>query len=58
MIFTETALKGAFIIDVDVREDERGGFARTFCQREFEAHGLNSQVAQANLSFNLSLIHI
>ncbi|WP_412030231.1 dTDP-4-dehydrorhamnose 3,5-epimerase [Deinococcus yunweiensis] len=52
MIFTETALKGAFIIDVDVREDERGGFARTFCQREFEAHGLSPQVAQANLSFN------
>lgn len=52
MIFTETVLKGAFIIDTEMREDERGGFARTFCQHEFEAHGLNPQVAQCNLSFN------
>ncbi|WP_027483717.1 dTDP-4-dehydrorhamnose 3,5-epimerase [Deinococcus pimensis] len=52
MIFTETMLGGAFVIDVDVREDERGFFARTFCQREFEAHGLKPDVAQCNLSFN------
>lgn len=52
MIFTETELPGAFIIDVDVREDVRGGFARTFCQREFEAHGLKPEVAQCNLSYN------
>ena len=36
----------------EVREDERGGFARIFCQREFEAHGLNPEVAQCNLSYN------
>ncbi|ADV65828.1 dTDP-4-dehydrorhamnose 3,5-epimerase [Deinococcus maricopensis] len=52
MIFTETPLRGAFIIDVDVREDERGGFARTYCGREFAEHGLKVDVAQANLSFN------
>ena len=52
MIFTETPLKGAFIIDVDLREDERGFFARTFCQREFAEHGLKVDVAQGNLSFN------
>lgn len=52
MIFTETKLKGAYIIGLEMREDERGGFARTFCMNEFEAHGLKPQVAQCNLSFN------
>ncbi|MFC4637093.1 dTDP-4-dehydrorhamnose 3,5-epimerase [Deinococcus hohokamensis] len=52
MIFTETALRGAFIIDVQAREDERGMFARTFCQQEFAAHGLKVEVAQCNLSVN------
>ena len=40
MIFTETKLRGAFIIDLERREDNRGFFARTFCQHEFEEHGL------------------
>ena len=52
MIFTETKLKGAFIIDLDRREDNRGFFARAFCQREFEEHGLNPNIVQANLAFN------
>ena len=52
MIFTETPLKGAFIIDVALREDERGFFARRFCQRAFAAPGLQVDVAQGNLSFN------
>lgn len=52
MIFTETALKGAFLIDLDLRSDTRGFFARTFCQREFAEHGLALTVAQANTSFN------
>ncbi|MBF2025932.1 MAG: dTDP-4-dehydrorhamnose 3,5-epimerase [Oscillatoriales cyanobacterium C42_A2020_001] len=52
MIFTETKLKGAFIIDLELREDQRGAFARTFCANEFEAHGLKPTVAQCNLSFN------
>ena len=52
MIFTETALKGAYIIDLEKREDERGFFARTFCQEEWEAHGLINRVVQANTSYN------
>lgn len=52
MIFTETKLKGAFILDVELRTDDRGGFARTFCAQEFAAHHLKPTVAQCNLSFN------
>jgi dTDP-4-dehydrorhamnose 3,5-epimerase len=52
MIFTETKLPGAFIIDLEPRVDERGFFARSFCQNEFEAHGLKPVIAQANLAFN------
>jgi dTDP-4-dehydrorhamnose 3,5-epimerase len=52
MTFTETNLKGAFIVDLEPRGDERGFFARAFCQKEFEAHGLKPLIAQANLSFN------
>ncbi|HEV7329737.1 MAG TPA: dTDP-4-dehydrorhamnose 3,5-epimerase [Flavisolibacter sp.] len=52
MIFTETKLKGAYIIDVKRLEDERGFFGRSFCQREFEAFGLNTNAVQANVSFN------
>ena len=52
MIFTETKLKGAYIIDIDRKEDERGFFARAFCQKEFEAHGLKPIIAQANVAFN------
>ena len=52
MLFTETKLKGAFIIDVERREDERGFFARAFCQREFQERGLQSIIAQANVATN------
>ena len=52
MIFTETKLKGAYIIDLERREDSRGYFARAFCQKEFEAHGLKPIIAQANVAFN------
>ena len=52
MIFTETKLKGAFIIDLERREDSRGFFARAFCQNEFQAHGLKPTIAQANLASN------
>lgn len=52
MIFKETKLKGAFIIELERLEDERGFFARTFCQKEFEEHGLNPCVAQCNISYN------
>ena len=40
MIFTQTKLQGAFIIDIERREDSRGFFARAFCQNEFTQHGL------------------
>ena len=52
MIFTETKLKGAFVIDIERRQDSRGFFARAFCQHEFEAHGLKPVIAQANVAFN------
>jgi dTDP-4-dehydrorhamnose 3,5-epimerase len=52
VIFTETILQGAFVVDLELRRDERGFFARAFCQREFEAHGLKPAVAQGNVSFN------
>jgi dTDP-4-dehydrorhamnose 3,5-epimerase len=52
MIFTETALKGAFVIDLEPRHDNRGFFARAFCQKEFEAHGMKPVIAQSNLAFN------
>ena len=52
MIFTETRLKGAFIIDLDRKRDERGFFARAFCQNEFREHRLQPVIAQANLASN------
>jgi dTDP-4-dehydrorhamnose 3,5-epimerase len=52
MIFTETNLAGAFVIDIERKEDLRGFFARAFCQNEFEAHGLKPIIAQANIAFN------
>src|SRR2546430_8185672 len=52
MIFIETKLKGAFILDVDRREDNRDFFAWVFCQREFAMHGLKPLIAQANVAFN------
>jgi dTDP-4-dehydrorhamnose 3,5-epimerase len=52
MLFSETDLPGAFILDLERREDSRGFFAREFCQEEFKAHGLKPVIAQANLAFN------
>jgi dTDP-4-dehydrorhamnose 3,5-epimerase len=52
MIFIETELPGVYILDLELRQDERGFFARTFCQHEFAALGLTPVVAQSNLSFN------
>jgi dTDP-4-dehydrorhamnose 3,5-epimerase len=51
--FTETKLKGAFVVEIEKLSDERGFFARSWCRKEFEAHGLTSRVAQANVSYNL-----
>jgi dTDP-4-dehydrorhamnose 3,5-epimerase len=52
VIFTETQLCGAFIVDAEPREDNRRFFTRAFCQNEFEQHGLNPLIAQANIGFN------
>jgi dTDP-4-dehydrorhamnose 3,5-epimerase len=52
VIFTETPLPGAFVIDLERREDSRGYFARAFCQREFAEHGLQPVIAQANVAYN------
>lgn len=52
MIFRETPLAGAFLLEPERFEDERGYFARTFCRREFEEHGLEPAVAQASVSYN------
>jgi dTDP-4-dehydrorhamnose 3,5-epimerase len=52
MIFIETKLKGAYIIEPERREDERGFFARSFCKNEFKEHGLNDNLVQCNISFN------
>ena len=53
MIFNETPLKGAYIIEIEPHTDDRGFFARTFCVREFEQHGLDAATVQCNVSFNL-----
>lgn len=52
MIFTETRLRGLFQIDLAPHEDARGYFARSFCSREFDSHGLNPRVVQCNVSYN------
>jgi dTDP-4-dehydrorhamnose 3,5-epimerase len=52
VIFEELALPGAYIIRLEERCDDRGFFARSWCSREFAAHGLVDCVVQANLSYN------
>jgi len=52
MRFHQTGLSGAYLIELELLEDERGFFARTFCREEFAARGLNPEVAQCNLSYN------
>nr|WP_281719746.1 dTDP-4-dehydrorhamnose 3,5-epimerase [Nitrosomonas nitrosa] len=54
MIFTESALKGVYILDPEPVRDERGMFARTWCQREFEVHGLAGTWVQSSISVNIS----
>jgi len=52
MIFTETSLQGAFIIDIEQRQDSRGFFARTFCPQEFAEYGLEITNVQCSIAFN------
>lgn len=52
MLFRETPLAGAYLIELEEHADERGFFARTFCRDEFVKHGLNPVVAQSSISYN------
>lgn len=52
MIFTETNLKGAYIIEPEKLADDRGFFTRTWCQQEFSDQGLDSHLVQSSISFN------
>ena len=52
MIFEETRLAGAWVIEPECMEDERGFFARTWCRREFAERGLSTEVAQCSISHN------
>ena len=52
MIFQETALAGAYLIDLEKRGDERGFFARVFCEKEFSSHGLVTHFVQVNNSLS------
>jgi dTDP-4-dehydrorhamnose 3,5-epimerase len=53
MIFTETVIPGAFIIEPERHEDHRGFFARTWCENEAKAHGLTARFVQCSVSYNL-----
>jgi dTDP-4-dehydrorhamnose 3,5-epimerase len=52
MIFTETKLKGSFIIEIEKHEDNRGFFGRSWCVNEMKDHGINMNILQANISLN------
>lgn len=52
MLFTPTPLDGAFVVDLELRSDDRGFFARAFCAHEFEEHGLKPAIAQCNIAYN------
>jgi dTDP-4-dehydrorhamnose 3,5-epimerase len=52
MIFSQLPLNGAFLINIEPLEDERGFFARTFCKDEFKKHGIDFSCVQCNISFN------
>jgi len=52
MKFIETELSGAYVIEIEKREDERGFFARAYCEHEFKDNGLNTKYVQSNISYN------
>ncbi|MES1240975.1 MAG: dTDP-4-dehydrorhamnose 3,5-epimerase [Acidobacteriota bacterium] len=52
MIFKETPLAGAFVLEAERIEDDRGFFARSYSRDEWTAHGLDPEIAQCSLSFN------
>lgn len=54
MNFEKTNLRGAYVINIQKNNDERGFFARSFCQKEFQDHGIDNNFVQTNISFNKS----
>ena len=52
MIFKETKLKGAYVIELEKEKDERGFFARSFCRKEFKKRGIDFNIVQSDLSYN------
>ena len=52
MRFEPAGLSGVFLIELTPASDPRGSSARTYCEREFEEHGLNGRFVQCNLSHN------
>lgn len=52
MIFKESHLQGNYLIDLELSSDERGFFARYFCEKEFKRHGLNTRWVQINNSMS------
>jgi dTDP-4-dehydrorhamnose 3,5-epimerase len=52
MLFIETKLKGAFVIELEKYSDDRGFFSRAWCQKEFKEQGINSRFVQANIGFS------
>lgn len=52
VIFAETEIKGAFVIEPEFLADERGFFTRSFCRNEFRDHGLETSIVQCNISYN------
>jgi dTDP-4-dehydrorhamnose 3,5-epimerase len=51
MIFSETRVHGVYVVDIEKRQDQRGFFARVWCQKEFETQGLETRIAQVNVAF-------
>ena len=52
MLFTPLEIPGAFLVDIEPKTDDRGFFARSYCKKEFEAHGLGTRLSQCNISYS------
>jgi dTDP-4-dehydrorhamnose 3,5-epimerase len=52
MIFQPTPIEGAFLVQLEPHQDERGFFARSWCREEFHEHGLKGELAQCSISYN------
>jgi dTDP-4-dehydrorhamnose 3,5-epimerase len=52
MVFRETGLRGAFLIEIELHSDERGSFGRSYCSQEFQDHGLEPLILQCSVSYS------